>query len=257
MTQALYGKWCREMGWEAYVVDWTDRMAGINLTGPKARQILQKMTREDLSNKAFRYMNWREMKVSGIPCLVFRLGFTGELSYELHLAAGHAPGLYREMMEAGHGDGLKPFGTEVLLNCRLEKGHIIPGMDTDGNTTLIGAFGSHTGFLWDRKKPDMVGGPVLRQLEDRSKMGVVGFATPGDAELCNGYIVKEGKRRAGHVTSVCYSHILGKTVGLALVDNHEDIRKRGSMVLFGDGRDVRVDYQKPPFYDPKGERMRI
>jgi sarcosine oxidase subunit alpha len=257
MTQALYRKWCVENGWTAYLLDWTDHMAGINLTGPKARTILEKLTKDNLFNEAFPYMQWRQMEVRGVPCFVFRLGFTGELSYELHFPAGYAPGVYREILASGRDEGLQPFGTEALLTCRLEKGHIIPGKDTDANTTLRGAFGSHIHFLWDQKKADMVGGPVLKQMRDHSPMGVVGFAVSGDAGLYSGFIVKEGARRSGHVTSVCYSEALGKTVGLVLVDNHEEIKKRGSMVLFGDGREVVVEYQNPPFYDPKGERMKI
>jgi glycine cleavage system aminomethyltransferase T len=88
-------------------------------------------------------------------------------------------------------------------------------------------------------------------------MGVVGFSIEADAGISNGFIIKEGTRRRGHVTSVCYSQALGKTIGLALVDNHEEIKKTGSMIIFGGGQEVVAHYQKPPFYDPKGERMKI
>jgi glycine cleavage system aminomethyltransferase T len=88
-------------------------------------------------------------------------------------------------------------------------------------------------------------------------MGVVGFSIEADAGISNGFIIKEGSRRFGHVTSVCYSKALGRTIGLALVDNHEEIKKTGSMVIFGGGNEVVAYYQNPPFYDSNGERMKI
>ncbi|OGR27989.1 MAG: hypothetical protein A2277_06945 [Desulfobacterales bacterium RIFOXYA12_FULL_46_15] len=256
-TLAHYRKHCHEHNWKAYLVDWTDRMAGINLTGPKARLLLEKLTQEDISNKVFPYMHWREMDIAGVNCFVFRLGFTGELSFELNFPAGYAPGLWQHIFSAGRDFGLQPFGTEALLTCRLEKGHVIPGMDTDGNTTLIGAFGTHLNFLWDKTKPDMIGGPVLRHLGNESNMGVVGFSLTGKEDIKNGFIVREGNRRAGHVTSVCHSQTLGKTIGLALVDNPGEIKKRGTLVLYGNGSEWTANYQSPPFYDLKGERMKI
>ncbi|MFA5903420.1 MAG: glycine cleavage T C-terminal barrel domain-containing protein, partial [Desulfobacula sp.] len=256
-TVSHYRKHCHEHHWKANLVDWTDRMAGINLTGPKARRLLEKLTREDISNKAFPYMHWREMDISGVNCFVFRLGFTGELSFELNFSAGYAKSLWQSILSEGRDLGLKPFGTEALLACRLEKGHVIPGMDTDGNTSLTGAFGTHLNFLRDKTKPDMVGGPVLRHLGNDSNMGVVGFSLIGKEDIKNGFIVREGNRRAGHVTSSCYSQILGKTIGLALVDNPGEIRKRGTLVLYGNGSEYTANHQSPPFYDLKGERMRI
>ena len=257
MTPAWYRKWCRENEWKAYLVNWTDKMAGFNLTGPNARHILEKMTSENIANDTFPYMHWRDMEIAGVKCFVFRLGFTGELSYELHCSASYAPDLWRKTFLAGQRYSLKPFGTEALLTCRLEKGHIFPGIDTDGETTLQGAFGNHIRFLWDRTKPDMVGGPILKHLDGRSRMGVVGFSIEADAGISNGFIIKEGSRRFGHVTSVCYSKALGRTIGLALVDNHEEIKKTGSMVIFGGGNEVVAYYQNPPFYDSNGERMKI
>lgn len=76
-------------------------------------------------------------------------------------------------MNAGSAHGLRPIGTEALLTCRLEKGHILPGIDTDGNTTL---FEANLGWLWDRSNEDMVGGPMLRLLEGQPlRLSVVGF----------------------------------------------------------------------------------
>jgi sarcosine oxidase subunit alpha len=257
MTPAWYRKWCRENGWTAYLVNWTDKMGGFNLTGPNALDILETLTGKNVSNETLPHMHWCEMEIEGVECYLFRLGFTGELGYEVHCPSSYLPDLWQKIFAVGLEYGLKPFGTEALLACRLEKGHILPGIDTDGDTTLHGAFGNYVRFLWDRSKPDMVGGPILKCLDGRSRMGVVGFSIEADAGISNGFIIKEGTRRRGHVTSVCYSQALGKTIGLALVDNHEEIKKTGSMIIFGGGQEVVAHYQKPPFYDPKGERMKI
>ncbi|TIT01842.1 MAG: aminomethyltransferase, partial [Mesorhizobium sp.] len=110
--------------------------SGLNVTGPKARQVLEALQSDiDFSRDAFPYLSGREGTVAGVPVRVMRIGFTGELSYELHCPSSLAPALWDAVMAAGRPHGLRPYGLEASRILRLEKGHILIGQDTDAITT--------------------------------------------------------------------------------------------------------------------------
>ena len=137
----------KEKGWQAHLVDLTDSWAGMNLAGPKSRDILARLTLADVSGSALPFMGWAAMDLAGVACRIFRMGFLGELSYEIHCPANQAPYLWTRILAEGEDLGAVPAGLETQLICRLEKGHVLPGMDADGNTTL---FEAGFGWLWDR-----------------------------------------------------------------------------------------------------------
>ena len=254
LTPAWYARWAREEDWKVWLVNLTDNLAGINLAGPRAREILAKLTNSDLSKASLPYMHWDRMDIAGVKTMVFRMGFMGQLSYEIHCPSSQSAYLWEKMLQAGTPLGLRPAGTEALLTCRLEKGHVLPGIDTDGYTTLHEAGMT---WLWDQSKEELVGGPMLRLLKDKApKLSIAGFSVAGRVGIKEGFLVVNGSERLGYVTSQRYSAALNKTVGLALIKPGPDIREGGHLNLAGDGQQFKVPYQRPPFYDPKGERMR-
>lgn len=251
---------CRFEDWTFHLVNLTDAQGAVNLAGPNARAVLQKLTDADLSNDSFPFMGYREIALlDRIPARVMRLGFVGELSYEIHIPASYSRSVWRALMEASREFGIRPFGLEAQNVLRLEKGHVIIGQETEIRTTLhdLGL-----GFLWHREKPDAktVGAPALRFSEHQGgRMKLVGIAmdepaqTPGDGAL----IVDEAIR--GYVCTARFSPTLGRSIALALVD--EPLAAPETPVkIFQEGMGWArwpAKVTTPPFYDPEGKRLRM
>jgi len=119
-------------GWDFHLVNLTDAMGVINISGPNARQVLVKVADTDLSNETFPYGSYREFTIrKKIPVRAMRLGFVGELSYELHADASYMPALWQIIEEAGQEFGIRNFGVEAQNVLRLEKCHIILGQESE------------------------------------------------------------------------------------------------------------------------------
>ncbi len=121
------------------IVNATGSYAAVNLAGPRSRDVLAAITKIDLSAEAFPYLAVRDGEAAEMPVRVMRVGFVGELGYEIHVPADGAALLWDALMQAGCAHGIQPFGVEAQRLLRLEKAHIIIGQDTDGLTTPIEA----------------------------------------------------------------------------------------------------------------------
>lgn len=257
--------WNLQSGWdfEVQVVNLTDTNAAMNFTGPKARQVLQPLTDLDLSNGAFPYMGAQQGRVAGVEAIILRIGFTGELGYELHVPAGHALYLWETLMAAGHTHdiAITPFGVEAQRIMRLEKGHFIVGQDTDG---LTDPYMAHLDWAVKMDKADFVGKPSLVRIQQKGiRQKLVGFQmlNPNDLpEEANQIVVPNpdkpiGLEIIGRVTSSRYSPTLKQSIGLCWlpVDRCEPgteftVRVRGQLKI---GRVVSL-----PFYDASGARLK-
>ena len=149
----------------------TEQFATINLAGPNARSVLAALTDMDVSGDAFPFYDFAEGVVSDTPARVFRVSFTGELSYEINVPASYGVNVWNACITAGEKYGLVPFGTEALHVLRAEKGYIAVGQDTDGTVTPADLFGM--GRMVSKKK-DFLG----KRLLSRADMTV-----PSDANL--------------------------------------------------------------------------
>jgi sarcosine oxidase subunit alpha len=255
VTEEWFSRWCREEDWQVWMVNLTDTRASINLAGPRAREILSRLTRDDVSDEALPFLNWARLEVAGVQVIAMRMGFVGELSYEMLCPSSQAVFLWNRLLEAGEPFGLKPFGLEALNICRLEKGHLVPGIDTDAFTTLTEA---SFGWILNRKKTETVGKPMLDLTPDEElRQQVIAFSLDGRSPVSDGSLVVKGPLQLGRVTSIRYSPLLDKSIGLALVDRHEDWREGGKVRLWHEGGEVEADFVKPPFYDAAGERMKM
>src|SRR5207237_83225 len=148
-----------------------------------ARDALAKLTDADVSNEAFKYLDAKELRVAGVPCLGLRIGFVGELGYELHCATSVGEQLW-DALVAG---GAVPFGLEPQRVLRLEKAHVIVGQDTDSESNLLSA-----GMPWIVKqdKEDFVGKWALTHADIRERL--VGFTM--DVLPAEGaQVVRDGK----------------------------------------------------------------
>ncbi|MFQ5944119.1 MAG: 2Fe-2S iron-sulfur cluster-binding protein [Anaerolineales bacterium] len=255
-------EWWLQSGWQidVHVTDATELRAAMNLTGPRAREVLARVTSDvDLSDEAFPYMHVRQGRVAGAPAILLRIGFTGELGYEIHAPSGYGAHIWQALMDAGAEFGIKPFGVEAQRVLRLEKGHIIVGQDTDSLTDPLEA-----GMSWAVKldKHDFLGRPSLALASQAGpERSLVGFEVPsGELPEEANQIVRPGDgpmglEILGRITSVRRSPTLDKVVGLAwLPSTHSDpgttftIRSRGELI---EGQVVEL-----PFYDPEGTRLR-
>jgi sarcosine oxidase subunit alpha len=210
----------------------------------------------DLSAKAFPYMAATDGMVAGIPARILRVGFVGELGYELHAPSDHGEALWDALLEAGRDHDIRPFGVEAQRVLRLEKGHIIIGQDTDG---LTHPFEAGMGWAIGKKKRDFIG---KRAIEIRKNRGttrqLVGF-TLADTQgpPAEGHLVVRDTDIVGHVTSAAFSHALGKVIGLAYVapDRHEP---GTHLTIKGEGgRIIDAEVVALPFYDPENKRQEL
>ncbi len=240
------------------VANVTAAYAGVNLAGPKARDIIQKLASDiDFSKDAFPYMGVRTGQIAGIPVRILRVGFVGEAGYEIHCPSGLGEALWDKLMEAGQPFGLQPFGVEAQRILRLEKGHIIVGQDTDGLTHPAEA-----GMEWvlAKKKTFYVGKRSIdMQMAKGLTRKLVGFeATATDATMpkdCH-LIIRDGAI-AGRITSVVKSPTLGKVIGLAFLP--PDLAEPGKSFQIRVDGGTMVDAQvvATPFYDPGNKRQEL
>jgi sarcosine oxidase subunit alpha len=250
---------------KVYLTSVTEQWATLQLAGPNARKLLSRFTDLDLSPDAFGFMEVKPAEVMGIPARIFRISFTGELSYEVNVPASHGQAVWEAFMRAGEAYGITPFGTETMHVLRAEKGFIIVGQETDGSVTPLdlgmGGLCSKTkDFIGKRSlaRPDM-------ELSDRKQL--VGLETQDPAE-----VLPEGAQLTasvppspkpaspvpmlGHVTSSYASPACGRSIALALVKGG---RARIGETLYAplaDGRTIACTVVQPVFHDPDGEKMR-
>jgi sarcosine oxidase subunit alpha len=246
---AWFEWWNAVWGYDAEIVNVTGALAALNLAGPRAREALQRLTEDDVSAEAFKYLDAREIEVAGIPCLALRIGFVGELGYELHFPSPAAEHVWDRLVA----EGAVPFGLEPQRVLRLEKAHIIVGQDTDSESNLFSA-----GMAWLPKldKDDFVGKSAVEHFADREERELlVGFTMEENVVPAEGaQVVIEGYP-AGRVTSARRSDELGEIIGLAWVppERAED-GMRFEIRVERQLRGARVTHGA--FFDPAGERMR-
>jgi sarcosine oxidase subunit alpha len=244
--------------WQVHLTPVTTSYASMNVAGPRSRDLLRRVVSGvDLDPEAFGYMQVRMGQVAGVDeCVLWRIGFTGELSYELHVPASFGRHVWEALMSAGADLGVGPFGVEAQRILRLEKGHLIVGQDTDG---LTRGFSAGLGWAIKLDKPDFAGQPELAwqaAAGDYPRLvalqPVDGSVVPPEASQ-----IVEGEEIAGRVTSSRMSPALGRSICLGQVAAH--LAEPGTVVevLLPDGRRVaaRVMEQLAHF-DPEGERQR-
>ena len=247
-------------GWDYHIVNLTDALGVINISGPNARKVLQKVADADLSNEAFPFGGYREFVIEGmIPVRAMRLGFVGELSYELHAPASYMLALWQMLAEAGNEFGVRNFGVEAQNVLRMEKCHIILGVESEQRTNLLDL---GLGFLWDRHKTDTktVGSVALRQAEaDPTRFRLVGIEMDDrERPPRDGSIIVD-KRVRGYVCTARRSFTMNRSVGMALVDA-ELAAVDTRLEIFEDecnGQKLAARVVPMPFYDPQGNRMRM
>jgi sarcosine oxidase subunit alpha len=239
----------------------TEQWATVAINGPMARRLLAELTTDiELDPQLFPFMSVREGHVAGIPARVFRISFTGELSFEVNVPASYGLALWQALMAAGEKYGVTPYGTEAMHVLRAEKGYIIVGQETDGTITPY-----DLGMDWivSKQKPDFLGKRSLQRADTArpDRKHLVGLLTENPSEVLpeGGQIVAELQPQPpmamlGHVTSSYYSPNLGRSIALALVRNGR--ARIGDVVHVPlAGRTISAKVTEPRFIDPEGARL--
>ncbi|MCP4227562.1 MAG: FAD-dependent oxidoreductase [Actinomycetia bacterium] len=245
--------------WEVVITPVTTAYTSINVAGPKSRELMVRLTDVDLDPVAFPYMNVRQGTIAGTDgCVMWRIGFTGELSYELHVPAGHGLHVWEALLEHGAGLGIVPFGLEAQRIMRLEKGHFIVGQDTDGLTKMPS---TGLGMLVKHDKDDFVGKPELAWSADEPLPKLVAIQPTDPSivpdEACQ--IVRAGTNEIlGRITSSRYSPTLERSICLGQV--LPEAAEPGSelTVALTDGTRISARVMEHhAHFDPEGERLRV
>ena len=206
-AESILRDWADAWQLDVHIVNLTVARGAINVAGPAARELLAPLASEPLSNDALPYLHHRELDVAGVPCRVVRLGFVGELSYELHHPSRSSVSLWDALVEAGKSLDLVPHGLDALRLLRLEKGHVMIGQDTDYDTTP-----QKLGMDWAVKldKPLFVGkAGLLRAAAHPMVRRLVPIAFEGERAPAEGSALTVGGRYVGHLSSSRFSPVLG------------------------------------------------
>jgi sarcosine oxidase subunit alpha len=253
-AEAHMRDWADAWGLEVHLVNRTAELGAINIAGPGARALLERLSADSFAGDRFPYLHHREVVVAGVPCRALRLGFVGELSWELHHGSSRSVELWDALLEAGGNLGIQPHGLETLRLLRLEKGHPVVGQDTDFDSTP-----AKLRMDWAVKldKPAFVGKAALVRMSSiRLERQLVALRFTGETPAEGTPLWADG-RQVGHLTSSRYSPVLEYPVGLGFVTrvagSFPPAVTAGEVGRLGAAAGTVVSRA---FYDPEGNRVR-
>ncbi len=261
------GEWLKEIAkkknFKVNVKNSTDQISNVSIQGPKSREILKKMiftppTQPSIDElEWFRFTICRIENLQGIPLIVSRTGYTGELGYEVWCHPSHASDVWDKLMEAGKNEGLIPAGFAALDKLRIEAGLILFGNEFDGQQD---PFEAGIGFAvpLKTKDEDFIGKEVLKERKANPQKKLVGLELIGKEAAGHGDCVHVGRSQVGVITSGCLSTTLNKNIALCRIDFQYS--SEGTEVEVGkiDGHQKRIAAKVVgfPHFDPKKTRVR-
>jgi aminomethyltransferase len=221
----------------------SDQTALLALQGPKAEEVMRKLTDEDLSELRFYWSTWG--KVNGIEMLFSRTGYTGEDGFELYFSPDHAESMWNALMKAGNEFDIEPIGLGARDSLRLEMKMMLYGNDIDQTTNPIEA---GLGWIVKLDKGDFVGRePIAKMKENRPLRKLVAFELLDMGFPRPHYQIQKNGNKIGDVTSGTFSPSLNKGIGLGYVPKEHS--KIGSELdIFLRNKPHRAVVIKPPFY---------
>ena len=261
------GEWLKEQAkkknYKVRIKNSSDQISNISLQGPNSRKILEKFiwtppTQPKISElQWFRFTICRVKELSGIPLLVSRTGYTGELGYEIWCHPTDAPKVWDVVMDAGKDEGLIPAGFGALDLLRIEAGLILFGNEFDGQ---VDPFEAGVGFTvpLKTKNEDFIGKDILIKRKENPQKKMVGLELAGKEKANHGDCVHIGRSQVGIITSGCISPTLNKNIALCRIDvGHSELDTEVEVGKI-DGHQKRIPAKIVPFphYDPKKLKVR-
>ena len=247
---------------KVYFTSVTEAWSVISVSGPKARSILEATNCSlELANESFEFMSFKDGMIDEIPVRVFRISFTGELSFEINTPARYGMQLWKILLKAGKEFGLTPYGTEAMHVLRAERGFIIVGQETDGS---VSPYDLGMDWIISKKKNDFIGKRSLERLsmQSNNRKELVGLLSDDPNQ-----VIPEGahaietddldspdKNILGHVTSSYYSPNCRRSIAMALLKGGRS--RKGSKVSLPllNGEIIEAKVVNPIFFDPNGVR---
>ena len=227
---------------------------GFQIAGPRARDLLQRVTGADVSNRAFPFLSVREIEVGSVPAIVCRVTYTGDLGYEIYAPSKYQAALYETLAEAGRDLGLRPFGMRAMMSLRLEKsfGSWLREFKPDYTPAETGL----DRFVCFDKDAFIGRDAALRERDEGPKRRLVTLVVDAaDADVWADEPIWKDGEVVGFVTSGGYAHYVRKSVALGFVPTAmaED-GARFEIEILGERREATLVAE--PLFDPRGERMR-
>jgi dimethylglycine dehydrogenase len=234
-------------------------LVGLSIAGPKAREVLAKLTDEDVSSAALRFLDFRETHLVNVPVMLNRVTYTGDLGYEIWLAPEYQRRLYEKVMEAGAELGIRHFGMRALLSLRLEKNWPTWFREL---RPIYGPFEAGLDRFVDLKKNDFIGREAAaREKADGGKLRRVTFVVDAaDADVLGDEPIWHAGKVIGWVTSGGYAHYVDRSLAQGYVprelaeDGGNNEGGGFEIEILGERRGATI--QPEPLFDPQGERMR-
>ena len=244
----------------------TEEYAQVAVVGPNARKLLEKLGGMDVSKEALPFMQWADGTLGGFPVRVYRISFSGELSYEIAVPASHGLAFWEACHKAGAEFGAMPYGTEALHIMRAEKGFIMIGDETDG--TVIPQ-DLNLDWAISKKKDDFLGkrGQMRNHLASPDRWKLVGFEAldgsviPDGAYVVDAGVNANGQRNVqGRITSTYFSPTLRKGIAMGLLKHGP--KRMGEVVEFGTFKNgvkgtLKARVVDPVFFDKDGVKQNV
>ena len=254
-AQEMHRRWFESQldGYDLSYANESRRFHGIGLSGPNARELLSRITRDDVSAEALKFRDISRTFVAGVPAILTRLSFSGELGYEIYVEPEYQLKLYQSILEAGADLGLRHYGLRALMSLRLEKNWGVWTLDFRPDFTAAQS-GMDAFIDWNKEFIGKAAALAERDAEPTIKLVTMTIDTD-DIDVSNDEAILKNGDCVGYVTSGGYAHHVGQSmamgyvpVGLAAEGTELEVEINGEM--------YPAKIITDPLYDPTGERMR-
>ena len=231
----------------------SDDLHGIAISGPRSRELLTQLVRDDVSNDAFKFLDIRRTFVAGVPATLARVSFSGELGYEIYVAPPYQLRLAEAIEEAGAGLGLRWYGARALMSLRLEKNWGAWTLDFRPDFTAAES-GLDAFINWNKNFIGKAAATAERASGPKKKLVTLAVATR-DIDVSNDEAILLGNKAVGYVSSGGYAHFAGKSVAFGYLP--AELAKAGTKVEIEiNGERYPAEILGAPLYDPDGKKMR-
>ena len=230
----------------------TDDFHGIAISGPNSRELLSRLTREDVSSEAFKFRDIKDTFIGGVPALCVRISFTGELGYEIYVAPQYQLKLFEAIEEAGADLNLKWFGGRALMSMRLEKSWGAWTMDFRPDFTIMES-GLDFFVDWDKDFIGKKAALIEKKNGPSKKLSVIHIDT--ETDVSGDEAVMHNGECVSYITSGGYGHSVKKSLAMTylpveLIDSNAKLE----VEILGEFKEASIVME--PLYDPSGSKMR-